>query len=190
MPFMLAAFRMPILYTLLAYAVSFLLENLLPALIVTAIFLLLRSLLCWAEILSRRSIPHEAGLALFVLYIAVVLSLTFLPFRFAPGEGSYALNSTLLEIAQGTYTAGSWVWAMMLGNVLMLVPFGLLVPLLWDRLRGWRVLPVGLGFILMIELLQPLTGRSFDIDDILLNFLGVAIGALLSAAARVLSEPD
>ena len=79
---------------------------------------------------------------------------------------------------------------MMLGNVLMLVPFGLLVPLLWDRLRGWRVLPVGLGFILMIELLQPLTGRSFDIDDILLNFLGVAIGALLSAAARVLSEPD
>ena len=78
----------------------------------------------------------------------------------------------------------------MLGNVLMLVPFGLLAPLLWQKLRGWRVLPVGLGFILAIELLQPLTGRSFDIDDILLNFLGVAFGALLSAAARVLSKPD
>lgn len=171
-------------------AVSFAQNDLLPALIVTAVFLLLHFLLCRTGKLSRRSIPHEAGLALFVLYLAVVLSLTFLPFRFAPGEGSYALDSTLLEIFQGTYTAGSWVWAMMLGNVLMLVPFGLLVPLLWNRLRGWRVLPVGLGFILMIELLQPLTGRSFDIDDILLNFLGVAIGTLLSAAVQVLSKPD
>ena len=165
---------------LVYYAISFLQENLFPALIATAVFLILRFLLCWAEILPRRSLPHEAGLTLFVLYLAVVLSLTFLPFRFAPGEGSYALDSTLLAIAQGTYTAGSWVWIMILGNVLMLIPFGFLAPLLWEKLRGWRVLPVGLGFILAIELLQPLTGRSFDIDDILLNFLGVAIGALLS----------
>lgn len=171
---------------LLDYAVSFLQKNLLPALIVTAAFLLLRFLLCRTGKLSRHSILHEAGLALFVLYLTVVLSLTFLPLRFAPGEGSYALDSTLLEIAQGTYTAGAWVWAMMLGNALMLVPFGLLVPLLWDRLRGWRVLPVGLGFILAVELLQPLTGRAFDIDDIVLNFLGVAAGALLSAAVQAL----
>ena len=165
---------------LVYYAISFLQENLFPALIATAVFLILRFLLCWAEILPRRSLPHEAGLTLFVLYLAVVLSLTFLPFRFAPGEGSSALDSTLLALAQGTYTAGSWVWIMILGNVLMLIPFGFLAPLLWEKLRGWRVLPVGLGFILAIELLQPLTGRSFDIDDILLNFLGVAIGALLS----------
>ena len=168
------------------YALSFAQNKLPPMLIGAAAFLLLRFLLCRTGRLSRHSLPHEIGLALFALYLAAVLSLTFLPFRFDPGAGEFAFNSTLLAIAQGTYTAGSWVWAMMLGNVLMLIPFGFLVPLLWERLRGWRVLPVGLCFILAIELLQPLTGRSFDIDDILLNFLGVLTGALLSALVQAL----
>lgn len=169
---------------LLDYANSFF-RNQLPAVLLgAAVFLLLRFLLCRAGRLSRRSLPHEIGLALFALYLAAVLSLTFLPFRFAPAEGGFAFDSTLLAIAQGTYTAGSWVWAMMLGNILMLLPFGFLVPLLWEALRGWRLLPVGLGFILAVELLQPLTGRSFDIDDILLNFIGILAGALLSALVQ------
>lgn len=169
---------------LLDYALSFA-QDKLPALLSgTAAFLLLRFLLCRAGRLTRRSVPHEIGLALFALYIAAVLSLVFLPLCFAPNAGAFAFDSTLLAIAQGTYTAGSWVWAMMLGNVLMLFPFGFLAPLLWEKLRGWRVLPAGLGFILAVELLQPLTGRSFDIDDILLNFLGVLTGALLSALVQ------
>lgn len=168
------------------YALSFTQRQLPAVLIGAAAFLLLRFLLCRAGRLARRSLPHEIGLALFALYIAAMLSLTFLPFRFAPDAGAFAFDSTLLAIAQGTYTAGNWVWAMMLGNVLMLVPFGLLAPLLWEKLRGWRVLPAGLCFILVIELLQPLTGRSFDIDDIFLNFLGVLAGALLSALIQTL----
>ena len=168
------------------YARSFI-QNQFPAVLIgTAAFLLLRFLLYRAGRLNRRSLPHEIGLTLFALYLAMVLSLTFLPFRFDPGAGEFAFDSTLLAIAQGTYTAGSWIWAMMLGNVLMLVPFGFLAPLLWEKLRWWRVLPAGLGFILAVELLQPLTGRSFDIDDILLNFLGVLAGALLSALAQAL----
>lgn len=168
------------------YACSFA-QTKLPALLIgTALFVLLRYTLCRAGALARRSIPHEAGLALFALYLCAVLSLTFLPFRLDPAAGSYALDSTLLAIARGEYAAGSWVWAMMLGNVLMLVPFGLLAPLLWERLRGLRVLPAGLGFILAIELLQPLTGRSFDVDDILLNALGVLAGALLALIIQTL----
>lgn len=174
------------LATLLDYALSFA-RNQLPALLAgTALFLLARYLLCRAGVLSRRSPAHEAGLALFALYLCAVLSLTLLPFRLNPAAGSYALNSTLLSIARGEYAAGSWVWAMMLGNVLMLVPFGFLAPLLWERLRGLRALPPGLALILAIELLQPLTGRSFDVDDILLNFLGVLAGALLSLAVQAL----
>lgn len=168
------------------YAVSFALENLPAMLIGTAAFLLLRFLLCRAGRLTRHSLPHEIGLALFALYLSAVLSLTFLPLPFFWGGGEFTLDSTLLAIARGEYAAGSWVWAMLLGNVLMLVPFGLLVPLLWERLRGWRVLPAGLGFILAVELLQPLIGRSFDVDDILLNFLGVLAGTLLSLAVQAL----
>jgi len=171
---------------LVDYAVSFAKANLPAILLWTALFLLLRYLLCRAGRMTRRSFPHEIGLALFTVYIATVLSLTFLPFHFAPDAGLFAFDSTLLAIARGEYTAGAWVWAMMLGNVLMLLPFGFLAPLLWEKLRWWRVLPVALGFILLVELLQPFTGRSFDIDDILLNFLGTAIGSLLSAAVQAL----
>ena len=32
---------------------------------------------------------------------------------------------------------------------------------------------------LVIELIQPFMGREFDIDDIILNFLGVIIGYLI-----------
>lgn len=168
------------------YARSFA-QSKLPALLIgTALFVLLRYILCRSGALSRRSIPHEAGLVLLALYLCAVLSLTFLPFRLDPTAGSYAFDSTLLAIVRGEYTAGSWVLAMMLGNILMLVPFGFLAPLLWERLRGLRVLPVGLGLILAVELLQPLTGRSFDVDDILLNFLGVLIGALLALIFQAL----
>ncbi len=171
---------------LLDYGAAFARERLPAVLAGTALFLLLRHLLCHAGRMARRSLPHEIGLTLFALYLAAVLSLTLLPFRFAPGAGTFAFDSTLLAIARGEYIAGAWVWAMMLGNALMLLPFGFLAPLLWEKLRLLRVLPVALGFILLIELLQPLTGRSFDIDDILLNFLGAAVGALLSAAVQVL----
>lgn len=171
---------------LVDYALSFARRQLPAVLVGTAAFLLLRFLLCRAGRLAQRSLPHEIGLALFALYLAAVLSLTFLPFRFAPDPGAYAFDSTLLEIARGTYIAGNWVWAMMLGNVLMLVPFGFLAPLLWEKLRHLRVLPVGLGFILAVELLQPLTGRSFDIDDIFLNFLGVLVGALIAIPVQIL----
>ena len=172
------------LSVLLDYAVPFAQRTLPAVLIVTAVFLLLRFLLCRSGRLVRHPLPHEIGLTLFVLYLATVLSLTFLPFRFAPDAGAFAFDSTLLAIARGEYIAGNWVRAMMLGNVLMLIPFGFLAPLLWDKLRWWRVLPAGLGLILAVELLQPLTGRSFDIDDILLNLLGVMIGALLSALVQ------
>ncbi len=168
------------------YALTFAQEQL-PALLAgTALFLFVRYLLCRRGVLARRSVPHEAGLALFALYLCAVFSLTFFPFRITPYLGCYEFNSTLLAMTRGEYTAGNWVWAMMAGNVLMLVPFGFLAPLLWERLRGLRVLPVGLVLILTIELLQPLTGRSFDVDDIFLNFLGVLIGALFSLPVQVL----
>ena len=172
---------------LVDYALSFAQEQL-PALLVgAALFLFVRYLLCRRGILTRRSVPHEAGLALVALYLCAVFSLTFLPLHIIPGmAGRYEFNSTLLAMARGEYAAGNWVWAMITGNVLMLVPFGFLAPLLWEKLRGLRVLPAGLALILTIELLQPLTGRSFDVDDIFLNFLGVLIGALLSLSVQIL----
>ncbi|MDE6922805.1 MAG: hypothetical protein K2P01_04545, partial [Oscillospiraceae bacterium] len=62
------------------YALSFAQEQL-PALLAGgALFLFFRHLLCRRGALTRRSIPHEAGLVLFALYLCTVLAITFLPF--------------------------------------------------------------------------------------------------------------
>ncbi|MEU8033137.1 VanZ family protein [Streptomyces sp. NPDC049099] len=68
------------------------------------------------------------------------------------------------------------------GNVLLGVPFGVLVPVLAPRARGLlRVLALTALVMLMVELAQGalVTGRAFDIDDVLLNTAGALLGWLL-----------
>ncbi|MGC0327931.1 glycopeptide antibiotics resistance protein [Streptomyces sp. SAI-170] len=68
------------------------------------------------------------------------------------------------------------------GNVLLGVPFGVLVPVLAPGARGMlRVLLLTATVMLMVELAQGamVTGRAFDIDDVLLNTTGALLGHLL-----------
>ena len=44
---------------------------------------------------------------------------------------------------------------------------------------GWLELATGLLLIVVIELLQPVFGRSFDANDIILNFAGVLLSTSL-----------
>lgn len=67
----------------------------------------------------------------------------------------------------------------LLGNLVMFIPFGFFGGLLW---RGWnlkRSLLTGLCVTIVIECCQLWVGRAFDIDDVLLNTLGVLAGFLL-----------
>lgn len=68
------------------------------------------------------------------------------------------------------------------GNVLLGVPFGVLLPVLVPRARGLlRVAVVTALVMLLVELVQGalITGRAFDIDDVLLNTSGALLGYLL-----------
>ncbi|WP_236052494.1 MULTISPECIES: VanZ family protein [Streptomyces] len=68
------------------------------------------------------------------------------------------------------------------GNLLLGVPFGVLVPVLAPRARGvLRVLGLTALVMLMVELAQGalVTGRAFDIDDVILNTAGALLGWLL-----------
>lgn len=64
-----------------------------------------------------------------------------------------------------------------LANALMFVPFGILYPLAGERASFRKTLKHGLGLVLAIELLQPIFGRAFDINDIILNLTGIVISA-------------
>ncbi|MFF7754548.1 VanZ family protein [Streptomyces sp. NPDC007971] len=68
------------------------------------------------------------------------------------------------------------------GNVLLGVPFGVLVPVLAPRARGVvQVLALTAFMMLLVELVQGalVTGRAFDIDDVVLNTTGALVGWLL-----------
>nr|WP_256361710.1 VanZ family protein [Streptomyces sp. TRM70350] len=68
------------------------------------------------------------------------------------------------------------------GNLLLGVPFGVLVPVLAPRARGiLRVLLLTAVVMLAVELAQGamVTGRAFDVDDVILNTTGALAGYLL-----------
>ncbi|GAB3206981.1 VanZ family protein [Marinactinospora thermotolerans] len=64
------------------------------------------------------------------------------------------------------------------GNVVLGVPFGVLLPVLLPRTRGVRVVLLTALVMLLVEVAQGLlvTGRAFDIDDVILNTSGALIG--------------
>ncbi|MFF4099100.1 VanZ family protein [Streptomyces sp. NPDC001903] len=68
------------------------------------------------------------------------------------------------------------------GNVLLGLPFGVLLPVLLPPARGLlRVGAVTVCLMTLVELVQGalVTGRVFDIDDVILNTAGALLGYLL-----------
>ena len=65
-------------------------------------------------------------------------------------------------------------------NVVLFVPFGLLAPMIWQNMGKLRSVLLGaFGFTLLIEVSQLLNFRSTDIDDVILNVLGAAVGFVI-----------
>ena len=63
-----------------------------------------------------------------------------------------------------------------IGNMLMFLPFGILFPLCHQT--DWKkTVLAGFLYSLGIEILQPVFGRAFDVNDIILNTLGTAVAA-------------
>ncbi len=68
------------------------------------------------------------------------------------------------------------------GNILLGVPFGVLAPVIAPRTRGFlRILVLTAVVMLLVEVAQGalVTGRAFDVDDVILNTAGALIGYLL-----------
>ena len=66
-----------------------------------------------------------------------------------------------------------------LGNIFIFIPVGFLVSLIWN-MKDKNVILIGFLISLSIELTQLFLKRTTDIDDLILNTLGVIIGLLIS----------
>lgn len=71
-----------------------------------------------------------------------------------------------------------WALKNLLENLLPFIPFGFLLPIAYPRIKVFfKVFLVGMFAVLFIEIFQYMTRLgSFDIDDIILNMVGVLSG--------------
>lgn len=79
-------------------------------------------------------------------------------------------------------------FANLVGNILVFVPFGFLLPVAYPACgRWWRVFYCAVGFVMCIELFQLFSAfGAFDVDDILLNVFGSVIGYGIFVVVRKL----
>jgi glycopeptide antibiotics resistance protein len=140
----------------------------------------------------RTSLAWELLLVTFFIYAIVVISLTVIPTAMSI-HGDPAMSEPNLIPMHSLLTCcidpiarpgGSLKFCLenMIGNLLLLFPLGVFLPLVWERFRaGLSVLLTATMVSGLIELIQfgsRYLGsfRTADIDDVILNTAGALLG--------------
>lgn len=120
----------------------------------------------------RKSVLH----CLFFLYLSAVFTLVGIP------DVTYIrfdLNLNLIPL-----------WGMAedfknsILNILLFVPLGFFLPLLWERFGKKRaVVLFGFSMSLFIEILQIFTYRATDVNDLITNTCGAIVGFMVAEYA-------
>lgn len=142
----------------------------------------------------KKNRHRKQGFVLLVLYL--VLLTYYLFFAEAMGRNpdaraDYSYNLTLFKeirrfIVYRDILGYEAVFLNIVGNVVAFMPFGFILPEVWDQLNRWYTITLlGFVFSLCIEVAQ-LVRRvgSFDVDDLLLNTIGALIGYFVFVLAK------
>lgn len=143
-------------------------------------------------LLLRKALSKRLTVWFSVVYLLAITYLTFISREPAPYL-RYSINP-FGAARRGLEFGGGLIsgllhgdvrvanWASLKGiilNIMLFIPFGYLLPSLFPRLCWWQVILLGLAFSLCIELLQLITKLGYaDVDDLINNTLGAAIGFL------------
>jgi glycopeptide antibiotics resistance protein len=139
--------------------------------------------LLWGAIrLFRKNMPavRKGMLLLFTVYLAGGFAATGMP---TSSNCAFRPRLNLIPLADAVHEPLAYLGNTLL-NILLFVPLGFFLPLLWRQLRSRKATALwGLGFSLSIELTQMFSGRLTDVDDLLTNTAGAVIGFYLAMAA-------
>lgn len=139
----------------------------------------------------RFNYKRELQLLLVYICIVVVVRFTFFPFSTVNGK----IQPLVFESTKVFPFRINWIPFInlfdypeiedilinLIGNTAMFIPIGIIWPIVYKELDNhWKILSAGIGFSLVIEILQlPFYDRVSDIDDLLFNSLGYILGYLL-----------
>lgn len=112
----------------------------------------------------------KLSLILFATYLLAVFSVVGLP------NVSYIRFDLKVNVIPFIDSMKSPISAIL--NIILFIPFGVFLPLLWPkRYEGWQsVVKSGLLLTLGIELAQLFTLRLTDINDLIMNSFGAYLG--------------
>lgn len=134
----------------------------------------------------RRNLFLIFGIYVIVMLYLLLFMRTGITFSGTYGEYiSSAVNlipfKTIVDYASeavGERTLTGWAMKNLSGNILLFVPLGFFLPTLWKKQRRFKNFAITVCLsILSVEAFQLFTmlGR-FDIDDLIFNLAGAAIG--------------
>ncbi|HEX7065439.1 MAG TPA: VanZ family protein [Bacillales bacterium] len=126
------------------------------------------------------------GFYCLLVYAMVLVYLTLFTHNYYTYGRSVNLqlfNSIELMMDSGN---GWLVLKNVIGNVLLFLPFGFLLPFLFRKCRNFFIMfGVAAGSSFLIEITQyKYAKRIFDIDDIFLNVIGALLGWFLTLVVR------
>ncbi len=130
---------------------------------------------------------------LFAVYLAVMVYFLFFADMLGRTETArtYDYNVILFReirryLVYREQIGFAYVFLNLAGNIIVFMPFGFLLPIMSSRLRGFfRVVLLGLALSLLVECIQLATNTGrFDVDDLLLNTIGAALGFLIFVLVR------
>lgn len=125
------------------------------------------------KILKRNLIIHLVWTCIFIFYLYNAVSVASIGTIWDIGKFGDIIRPE--EISLIPFQSSGYLTYIL--NIIMFMPLGFLLPLLWNKYRRIPALVcTGLGFSLMIELSQLLNRRVTDIDDLFMNTLGTLIG--------------
>ena len=152
----------------------------------TVIWLIIR-IAIWIK-QKRIDWKREAILLLMYINLAVILRFTFFPMSKVDGRiqplvfdiaTAFPFRVNLLPLMNlFDYDSKRDLLLNVIGNAAMFVPRGIVLSIVYKRLNTfWEVLLAGVGISFCIEIIQlPFSVRATDIDDLILNTIGVIVG--------------
>ena len=177
------------------------LSSMLPYMIIALPLLLIvrvRIYLARKKLGSKPNLFHELGVAVFILFLVGLASQTIIPawglnvggieFLMSPLDRINLIPFQSFIIIGRIFSRGGYPdiqIIQVLGNIGMFSVIGFMLPVLWKRFeKAIRTVQTCFYSSLAIEVVQLFTGRSTDIDDLILNTFGGLLGFLLYAAIK------
>lgn len=162
---------------------------LLPAIAITIIWLIFKAVMI---ILIKKEFVLQREVVNLFYFISVmgIIGLALFPIEIATGDEYDSPNnfmpfSSIKELLNHFYFMVPL--KNILGNIILFIPLGFILVLKFKKINDLlTVILVGLLSSTTIEIIQLLLpNRAFDVDDIILNVLGIIVGFLIFKSTSI-----